>query len=104
MKFVIKSLAVSALLGMAACTQPGLTPRDTGNMAYPAAVPAGNIGTTRPLASSPSADTGNMAYPTPVPAGNIGSTRPLATPPGASTGNMAYPTPVPNTGSTTRTY
>ncbi len=59
----ISSLAVAlaVALGTAACapsTNPN-RPTDTGNMAFPAPVPQGNIGTTSPMTP----DTGNMALP-----------------------------------------
>ncbi len=79
-------LATSAALPVAAQTTP---PRDTGNMAYPAPLPQGNVATTVAPASR---DTGNMAYPAPLPQGTVGTSAAPAT---RDTGNMAYPAPAP---------
>lgn len=98
----IFALACTAALGFALATPASAqnTSRpDTGNMAYPAPQPQGNVGTTGTLQNRP--DTGNMAYPAPLPQGNVGTTTTGQNRP--DTGNMAYPTPQPqgNIGSTT---
>ncbi len=58
MRFFATGVAMAALFGLAACAGNNNRPTDTGNMAYPAPVRAGNIGT-----SSPGPDTGSMAQP-----------------------------------------
>ncbi len=86
MTFVVKGVAVAAVLGLAACAPPPRpVAQDTGSMAFPAPVPAGNLSTTRPGAMAPSADTGSMA----APAGRGGSLR--AAPNTPDTGSMAIP-------------
>ena len=76
--------AAAAVLTVSACAPP-VGPRDTGNMAFPAPLPQGNISTTAGVRSP---DTGNMAFPAPLPQGNIGTTMGVRAP---DTGNMAYP-------------
>ena len=104
MKLTALAAAAALVFGAAApaLAQTSRAPTDTGNMAYPAPLPQGNIGTTTvPRRGTP--DTGNMAYPAPVPQGNVGSTASTTRRP-TDTGNMAYPAPVPqgNLGSTTK--
>ncbi|MBC7799991.1 MAG: hypothetical protein H7Z10_05170 [Gemmatimonadaceae bacterium] len=103
MKVSVPALtAVLALsFGASAMAQTSRAPTDTGNMAYPAPLPQGNIGSTALPGSRAPTDTGNMAYPDPLPQGNIGTTR--VGPGGPTdTGNMAYPAPLPqgNVGTT----
>lgn len=91
MKFAVHGLTFLAILGLAACQQTpqqaARAPTDTGSMAYPAAVPAGNISTTRPTTGGASTDTGSMAYPR----GSGLSNQSGANPRTNDTGSMAYP-------------
>ena len=81
MKSLTTILSLAALLGMAACAGNPNRPTDTGNMAFPAPVPTGNVGTARPA----TLDTGSMNAPT------IGGgvSRPGVV--GNDTGSMALP-------------
>jgi hypothetical protein len=96
MKLTAFAAAAALMLGAAvpAFAQSSRAPTDTGNMAYPAPVPQGNIATTRPTGPR-TPDTGNMAYPAPLPQGNIATTRPTGPRAPTDTGNMAYPAPAP---------
>ncbi len=95
--------ALGALLALSACNTPAPSQvRDTGNMAYPAPLPQGNIGGSGTAMRQP--DTGSVAYPAPLPQGNVSTTNTTGysrTP--TDTGNMAYPAPVRagNVGTTT---
>ena len=83
MKSLATVLSLAVVLGTAACspsTNPN-RPTDTGNMAFPAPVPQGNLGTVRPA----TLDTGSMNSPTV----SGGISRPGNY--GADTGNMALP-------------
>ena len=83
MKSLATILSLAVVLGTAACapsTNPN-RPTDTGNMAFPAPVQQGNIGTVRPA----TLDTGSMNAPTV----SGGIARPSVG--GADTGNMALP-------------
>lgn len=90
----MRILAAAAALTLAAAPvlAQSRPPTDTGNMAYPAPLPQGNVGTTSTQPRT-SADTGNMAYPAPQPQGNLSTTPGAARP--TDTGSMAYPAPVP---------
>ena len=94
-KALASAASLAALLGLAACNQPApSTVRDTGNMAYPAPLPQGNVATTNTLQRTP--DTGSVAFPAPLPQGQVGTTRTGANPRRPTdTGNMAYPAPLP---------
>lgn len=81
MKSFATVLSLAALLGMSACAGNPNRPTDTGNMAYPAPLPQGNIGVARPA----TLDTGSMNTPT-VSGGTL---RPGN--PNNDTGNMALP-------------
>ena len=94
----VSALACAALLGLAVASPvmaQANRPTDTGNMAYPAPVPQGNLGTTSTGGPRGPTDTGNMAYPAPVPQGNLGTTSTGGPRGPTDTGNMAYPAPVP---------
>ena len=83
MKSIATILTLAAVLGTAACapsTNPN-RPTDTGNMAFPAPVPQGNIGTATPA----TLDTGSMN--TPTVRGGVASPGNY----GNDTGNMALP-------------
>lgn len=73
-------LGVIGLCGAAvACSPQSRTTsdtQDTGSMAYPQPLPAGNINTVRTgqVPGIPR-DTGSMAYPQPLPAGDINTVR-----------------------------
>jgi len=80
-------LGAVTLCAAAACSpqsqapqQATSVPRDTGNMAYPQPLPAGNVNTVR-TGQTPGIqpDTGSMALPQALPAGNLSTVRP--TPP-----------------------
>ena len=80
--------AAASILAVSANAQTTSQPRDTGNMAYPAPLPQGAVGTDS--ARRP-ADTGNMAYP--ASPGAIGtSTMPTR---GADTNSSQYQTNLP---------
>jgi hypothetical protein len=83
MKSLATILSLAAVLGTAACANNPNRPTDTGNMAFPTPVQAGNIGTARPA----TLDTGSMNAPTVNNGG--GTLRPSYT--GRDTGNMALP-------------
>lgn len=101
MKTVPFSLAAALVMGLAAPAFAQTTPpRDTGNMAYPAPLPQGNIGTTTTTPRAPT-DTGNMAYPAPLPQGNVGTT--ATTGPNRPTDTGSMGTPAPRGGVTTPT-
>jgi hypothetical protein len=68
------ALAIIATLAVCGCTGP--KPTDTGNMAYPAPLPQGNVTTTTTSGSNKPTDTGNMAFPAPAPAGTVSTTKP----------------------------
>ena len=96
----ISAFALAAGVGLAlagATAGPFAAPanaqatKDTGNMAYPAPLPQGQVSTTVTQPRT-AADTGNMAYPAPQPAGTVGG---AAATPGKDTGSMAYPAPKP---------
>lgn len=101
----VSALALAAVFGVALAgpvmAQTSRAPTDTGNMAYPAPLPQGNIGTSTTTPRGPT-DTGNMAYPAPLPQGNIGTSSTTGQRAPTDTGNMAYPAPLPqgNVGST----
>ena len=83
MKPLTTILSLAAVLAAAACapsTNPN-RPTDTGNMAYPAPLPQGNIGTARPS----TLDTGSVNAPTV----SGGISQPAVG--GNDTGNMALP-------------
>ena len=81
MKSLATILSLAAVLGTAACANNPTRPTDTGNMAFPAPVPQGNVGTARPA----TLDTGSMNSPTV----SGGISQPGN--PGPDTGNMAMP-------------
>ena len=81
MKSLATILSLAAVLGTAACANNPNRPTDTGNMAFPAPVPQGNVGTARPA----TLDTGSMNSPTV----SGGISQPGN--PGPDTGNMAMP-------------
>jgi hypothetical protein len=85
------ALLAASVVACAPIDQGG--PRDVGNMAYPAPLPQGNLGTVTLLSRQPR-DTGNMAYPDALPQGNVGTTALSGRQP-RDTGNMAYPAPSP---------
>ena len=86
-------LAFGAIVPAVAQTTP---PKDTGNMAYPAPLPQGNLSTTTTTAPRTPTDTGSAAFPAPLPQGNLSTTNTTAAPRAPTdTGNMAYPTPMP---------
>ena len=85
---------LAALLAMSACA-PVTQPRDTGNMAFPAPLPQGNVGPGLGTTAQRIPDTGNMAYPAPLPQGNLSTTATGGPRRPTDTGNMAYPAPVP---------
>lgn len=89
-------LAYSAMLGLAiagTAMAEVTRPMDTGNMAYPAPRPQGNLSTTTAGGSRPPADTGNMVYPAPLPQGNLSTTTTGVPRTPMDIGNMAYPAP-----------
>ncbi len=98
----VSALAYAAVVGLAlaGCSNPQPVSQasrpaaDTGNMAYPAPQPQGEIGTTATSGRQP-ADTGNMAYPTPLPQGQVGSSMPTGRRRPTDTGSMAFPRPLP---------
>lgn len=93
MKTVSLSLAAAMAVGLAAPAFAQTTPpRDTGNMAYPAPLPQGNIGTTTTAPRGPT-DTGNMAYPAPLPQGNVGTSTTTGPNRPTDTGSMGTPAP-----------
>lgn len=103
----VSALAFAAVVGLAlaGCTNPqqasqASRPTDTGNMAYPAPQPQGNLENTT-VGRQP-ADTGNMAYPRPQPQGQVGSSMPTGRRRPTDTGSMAFPRPLPqgNVGTT----
>jgi len=74
----VSALAYAAILGLASAgtaMAQATRPQDTGNMAYPAPAPQGQIGSSTTNSRRAPADTGNMAYPAPLPQGNVGTTR-----------------------------
>ena len=81
MKTLATILSLALVLGTAACANNPNRPTDTGNMAFPAPVPQGNVGTARPA----TLDTGSMNSPTV----SGGISRPGN--PSPDTGNMALP-------------
>lgn len=101
----VPALACAVLLGLTVAgpvIAQGNRPTDTGNMAYPAPLPQGNVGTSATGGARVPTDTGNMAYPTPLPQGNIGTSATSGARTPTDTGNMAYPAPLPqgNVGTT----
>ncbi len=107
---MLKLTAFAAALTLAATggamAQNSRAPTDTGNMAYPAPLPQGNLSTTTTTgASRAPTDTGNMAYPAPLPQGNLSTTTTGGPRRPTDTGNMAYPSPLPqgNVGRSTTT-
>ena len=87
-------LALGAAVPAVAQTTP---PKDTGNMAYPAPLPQGNVGTTNTTGTPRKpTDTGSVGYPAPAATGAVGSTSTAGAPrTPTDTGNMAYPAPLP---------
>ncbi len=99
MKVSALACAAAAGLALAGCTSApqqsqASRPTDTGNMAYPAPQPQGEIGSTAASGRQP-ADTGNMAYPAPEPQGQVGSTSVGRRRRPTDTGSMAFPAPLP---------
>ncbi len=88
--------ACAALIGLA-LVQPAAAqsraPTDTGNMAYPAPLPQGNVSTTTTTGVNRPTDTGNMAYPAPLPQGTLSTTTTQGPNRPTDTGNMASPAP-----------
>ncbi len=93
--------SLAAILALSACNAP--SPRDTGNMAYPAPVPQGNLATSTGPQSQRRPDTGSVTYPAPLPQGTVSTTTVGGSRTPTDTGNMAYPAPLPsgNVGTTT---
>ena len=81
MKSLATIVTLAAVLGTAACANNPNRPTDTGNMAYPAPVPQGTVGTARPA----TLDTGSMN----LPSASGGVSQPANR--GFDTGNMALP-------------
>lgn len=93
MKIASFSLALAMAVGLAAPAFAQTTPpTDTGNMAYPAPLPQGNVGTTATQTLRPN-DTGNMAYPAPLPQGQLGTRNTEGPNRPTDVGNMAQPAP-----------
>lgn len=92
---------LAALLAVSACNKPA--PTDTGNMAFPAPLPQGNVSTTTTTGANRPTDTGNMAFPAPLPQGNVSTTRTSGPNRPNDTGNMAYPAPLPQGRTSTTT-
>jgi len=88
------AMSLAAILALSACNAPApSTVRDTGNMAYPAPLPQGQVSNTNTLARRP--DVGSAAFPAPLPQGNVSNTTVGNPRRPTDTGNMAYPAPLP---------
>ncbi len=94
MKTVLLTLAAALAIGAAAPAFAQTTPpRDTGNMAYPAPLPQGNVGGTTTTTPRSPTDTGNMAFPAPLPQGNVSTTTTTGPNRPVDTGSARAPAP-----------
>ena len=92
MKALLSIIVPVALVALGSPAPAQAQPRDTGNMAYPAPLPQGNLTTTRTARPARPTDTGNMTPNTPSgPGGRVTTTTRGGTRP-TDTGNMTAPT------------